>query len=895
MKKIFGKHSTVLIILFVSLTVLISSCKSQNENSNESYKFIAEPDENLEAVSGALKRPSEPEQEKTAFDRISSDYKDRKFEALDYSKYMFLAAFLPKEIKTVYGNTAYKNTNIDMRPHLQNLIYNYEKLDPSLQKEMRKILFPETVKQDKNQNISSLRNYFIEAYLNPAYASDYDVFPMQEFQILEGICVKTHDTLFMDENLDVIKDTVSDSRDTFEALSFKHPSFKIEIIPGHLNGFTQSYSSYIPSDINDIYRENVFRIYLNSGLDINTIVGCLIHELFHAYQIQDGLMLPVCSIDDETQWLAEATALWAVDQVYSDNDYEFNYIDGIYRNPVIEYYNLSEHKHHTWYQMFQYFTEVMNTFDSSYMKDLYGYYRLNGNLDHAFNKAHIGRYSFNNDFAQLGKALFGSVKPSMTFQSADPLYPDKNLIIDASNFYVLDQFLEDKGSDWRQGTFEAPGFHYKYIMIPSDFDGKITFIQNLEMEQEKQKTGMRIAVMRNGEWVWENTIFEAGMHTLDIGDSLDIIDNVLVMFFSTNFSEEAKLMYKITSSAPEKAKGSIIYRWEKKFKPKEEGAIEREIFQYVLSEDLKKYDGAALTNNDATINTIISGDMYCIENMTIDYTYDYLYKKDDNKEQTLGAGSYSYKEQNTEDSSSMPADLPIPDLSGLEGIIGDMVPKVNELKDVIEGLGKNEGTKEFIPELPKLDTDLSELDELLSGLPIPGTSNNRLVRITIRPELNIFELLPSMPVRALSDKWVSYQTTTTYKNDKGKLESSKNNYNDKPGELLPLWFVNPNFDFTKEASQPDINSITDTMGLSNTIADMQSKLNKYNIKLLIDQPQTGMEIDLTKHLDVGLQSGTMIEKAMYNGKQFKGEINASSVTKNGNEIKITIAIKYDLE
>lgn len=894
MKKSCSKHSAVFIFLLASV-FFITSCNSQSQISDEPYNILQEPDEALEAVSGALKRTFSGEKEMTAFERIHNDYKDKKIEALDYSKSMFLAAFLPQKIKTSYGNTIYNNTKIDMRPYLQNLVYNHEDLEPSFQNNLRKILFPETIEPDKNQKTSSMKSLLIDAYLNPVYAADDDIYPMQEFQIIEGISIKTHDIIFVQENSDILTDAVLDSRDTFQALSFSHPTFKIEIIPGHLSQFTDSYSVYIPSDINEIYRENVFRIYLNSGLDTDTIIGCLIHELFHAYQVQDGLILPACSMDDETEWLAEASAVWAVDQVYSDNDYEFNFIDGLYESPVIEYFNLSEYKHHTWYQMFFYFTEVMNTFGNDYMKNLFGYYRLNSSLDYAFNEAHISRYSFNDDFAQLGKALFGGVKPSMTFQSADPVYPTKNLIIDAADFHVLDQFLEDKGSDWREETFTAPGFHYKYISIPPDFDGKITFIQNLEMEQDKQKTGMRIAVMRNGEWIWENTVFEEGMHTIDIGGSLDSIDSVMVMFFSTNFSEQAKLMYKITSSAPETAKGSIIYRWEKKFKPKEAGATEREIMQYVVVENLKKHDNAAQSGMDLTMNTILSGDMYYIEDMTIDYTYDYLYKKDDDKEQTLGAGSYSYKGTNAEHSGSTPTELPIPDLSGLEGIIGDMVPKVNELKDTVEGLGKNEDIKEFIPELPDLDIDLSELDNLTKDLPVAGSPGNGLVRICIRPELNVFELLPSLPPGASSEKWVDYETAITYKNKEGQLETSKKNYKDTTGELFPLWFVNPYFNYNEEISQPDMKDITNTMELSGTITGILDKSNRFNIKKLIDQPQTGMQIDMTKYLDVGLQSGTMIEKAMYNGKQFKAELTASSISKNGNEIRITITIQYELE
>ena len=686
MKKKIVIRGLLLAIIIVVLSfggIYISGLyKSIFNNPGNSLAGIFKSGDKKDGNAGLLKDSTSNVKEADVFDKISSDYAQKGIYLLECSEAFFYAAFLQDDSENQYRGLLPKGMDIDMRGHLQNLVNNYDKLDKQLQEELQKVIFPENGKVSERDKKTTLEDYPGIFFTTRVYAEEEELFQPFSYGIMEGISVKTFDPLYMDEMGAGISLTVMDSVAVFEELCFSRPSFDIEIIPGHQPDFIRSYSVFVPADLFVPGKKAVYRIYLNAGCDEKTLTASLIHELFHAFQQEVwNVSLLAAAMDERAEWLRESTALWAVDQVYPDLDYEHEFAETIYAHPTVDFSSIYEYRHHTWYQMFFYFTEVIKTCENDYVKKLFSSYHLNGNLDAAISDVHNGRQFFNTDFAKLGMALAGGVEENLSFQWEDPGYPDIQMDVE-ENASDLEEMTDTHGSEWREQVFESPGFWYKMVEIPPDFDGKITFMQNLSMVRDDQLTGMRIAVHKDGEWKWEHTPLEPPIHVVDIGGSLEAIDAVMIMLYSTGFESTEKVQYKLATGATEKAKGSIQYKWEKEFKTSGSDESENETVTVIISESLKRIP----VKNDGTMDeaalALALGESFLIEDMQVDYVYRHLQKKGKEENKTTGVGSYSYKESTDSGSDSAIPELPgLPDISGLKDTLGK---GLSELTDQLQ-------------------------------------------------------------------------------------------------------------------------------------------------------------------------------------------------------------------
>ncbi|MFO7636336.1 MAG: hypothetical protein R6W96_03410 [Clostridia bacterium] len=806
------------------------------------------------------------------FHRISTDYAQGKLTEDDVSQAYFYAAFWPGDPGNPYNGALPEDRSLDMRAHLQNLVNRYGSLDKPLQDRLREVLFPErfppSVQGDTGFSL-----------IRRAKAEE-ELYPPMEYVITEGIVVLTHDFDFMTTHGGEVERIALDAMETFDLLGFDKPHFRIEIIPVSLDECFSSYSALIPQYNEDLTVVTIFRIYMDFNRSIMETEASLVHELFHAYQEELLFIPPFPTVTGaRIDWLREATALWAVDQVYPGNDYELGYTGGIYRMPFVEYYSLGHGRDYTWYQLFFYITEVLESREPSYVRDLFNSHRLHGNLDAVFQDVHGGRMFFNMDFARLGMALFGGIPENQTFEAHEPFYPSARVSIKNQDIMPLKDILDDAQADWRTESFDTPGFRYMLIKIPRDHQGMLFFQQNLSMERDAQMTGMRIAVKRNGEWQWENIQLEPATHVVDISGSLDVIDEILLMFFCTGFETAEKVEYRITSGSSSKARGTITFRWTKE-SPSTGGDSEKTQFTAIISESLVK---ASAGTGDQTVQYLASGERYQIKEMEINYFYRHFLRKGDTEETTQGAGIYRYEDPEAGSAGESPDGLvEVPGLSQLKDYIDKvLIPSIKQMEDMMGQIGDGQGLEGGIPELPELDVPGS-----------PGTGG--LSRIIIRPDTGVFEFSPVLPPEALSEEWVDYEYTHTYPDparpDMKKTE--RQSYKDRPTDLFPLWFKNP--DFSEDASMEDFTfDPDDTMALMQSLTNAQSRLNILNLQRLIDNPQTPYQIDFSDSIEPRPVSAVLIEQAMYNYKTFTASLKASVLTEKGNVITIDIIVEYD--
>ena len=118
---------------------------------------------------------------------------------------------------------------------------------------------------------------------------------------------------------------------TFKELGFDVPEFKVEIIATSIEEFIGSYSVMIPDEFAGIVTNAIYRIYIDFNSDPLVLEARLIHELFHAFQEQ-AMKSHVHGVINDAfiNWLKESTAIWAIDQVSPDNNFELEFVESLF-------------------------------------------------------------------------------------------------------------------------------------------------------------------------------------------------------------------------------------------------------------------------------------------------------------------------------------------------------------------------------------------------------------------------------------------------------------------------------------------------------------------------------------------------------------------------------------
>lgn len=831
------------------------------------------------------------------FNKIQKDYREKKINHIEYNKAVFYAAFYPKEKKNTYKGELPGKRAIDMRVHLQSLVDNYKKLDFDTKDKLQKVIFPE-----KNKLKSKKSSILSPVISTIAYAEEIDslLFP-ESYEITQNVWVNGFDGYFFDENMEIIENSVLDSMETFDSMGFDRPSFRIDIIIEEQPSFMTSYSVFVKPDIFDNTVPE-YRIFIDKNCSPEDLEAYIAHELFHAYQEQALLSLSFSHVEkDKLEFVKEATAIWAVDQVYPDNNYELEFAECIYNDPIINYCPYDICKSYTWYQMFFYFTDVKNTANHGYVRNIFDRYEDFQDFDKVFDLIHIERDFFNNDFADFGMALWGKGKYEDIFLQAEPQYPYLLLneeIIETSD---MKDVIKNEGDDWDVYEFEAPGYYYKEIKISENFDGSLIIQQNLSMQESKQMTGMRVGISKYDSFEWLNNEYEPGMVVVDIGGSIERIDSIVLMFFSTSFEEKQSIQYKVTSSDGQKAKGSIIFKLEKTFNPSS-GVSGKERFTFVAGEELIKASYQPAGQPDNTISHMIGGEKYIVGKLEGDYIYEYLFKKEKDETKITGIGHYTYCDDKYQQSQNNSNISGLPLLPGLSDKINDELfshagKALKELEKVKGNLNGSDIPK--LPDLPQMES-LPEMDNDMSGN-IFNVGADGLPRIVIRPEIKVFEFMPSLPADIENKDWVEYESVYKFPdpNDPKKIKTETQNYKDKPTQLFPLWFCNP--DFAENADNEGIVTedpqfdVQDTKQLVQKLISYHAKFNRFNIQKLNDNPHKLFERDFRQEIDPKPDYAVLKQKASFIDNRFQAELQAKAITTKGNVIEISITVEYTFE
>lgn len=106
-----------------------------------------------------------------------------------------------------------------------------------------------------------------------------------------------------------------DGRLDISLLNFKDPNLSAEFpFGGNTYGFVQNYPPGCEKD--SVY------IVVNSAKSLDAMLATVVHETMHAFQWSYDVAATCLNRAEDYKWLMEATATWAIDYVYPDNDLE---------------------------------------------------------------------------------------------------------------------------------------------------------------------------------------------------------------------------------------------------------------------------------------------------------------------------------------------------------------------------------------------------------------------------------------------------------------------------------------------------------------------------------------------------------------------------------------------
>ena len=843
--------------------------------------------------------------ENTIFENVNEKLKEDEISEIEYSKSILDAAFYPSEIKKDYGNIIYNDTKIDVSNDLQRLVDEYDDLKSSDTEKLKEILFIE-----RREVNTSFRDLFIRK------VSANETEESVSLIIEEGIYAVLDNLDFYEEYFHLIALFVDEAGIKYREIGFTKPEFRIEFNFVTLPICVDSYSSYVPFNFiienEELIMEPTFKIFIDMNLEFEEIQAAVYHELFHAYQYEAGLI----QTSEEAKWLKESTAMWAVDQVDRDFNFEHKYIHYLYSNHLIDPYAITD-EIHSWYQMFQFFTEDTRAFDTTYISKLIKSYGVTQSLDDSFTEAHAGRQFVNEDFARFGMALFNNEHGETGIKSYDSNYPLMGIVLEEENFFDFDILVDSFGAEWQMEVMDGPGIKPLIIKIPDDFQSQVNVMIKVPFNEDK-KSGIVVGKYANEEWTYDITdiLLEKWNYVYDIEDSE--IEAICLIMYNTDFNDAALLEFKIGIGVPDYAEGTIKYTIKRDMAKGEAGVVYKDSTVFTLTEELSRYAPEETTAELLEFQRSMMGDTYYIDELTIDYKYTSDYSKGDNKEKERWEGIYAYIGEGTDPSSGGLGGLLgglIPDTSGgdsegLGGLLGGLIPETSGeptpsgggLEGILSGLGDLApgGLEGLLTPDELEELEMPEGAEGLGGFLAMDTLG-KLKRFTIKSEMNSFEIFPSLPTDLTSEDWIDIDKEVTYRDEDGKLVTDRTTRRGSTSDLFPIWFINPNYNPDEaqqiasenqvENSEDFINNFDDNKEIMDNILELNSKLNKNDIASLIEDPNTSIGIDLTKHI-TSLKEGTQYEKVMFNGTAFKGEITATFTTKSDNYVTVKIEYNY---
>lgn len=773
----------------------------------------------------------------------------------------------------------------------------------------------------------SINGKFFSVFENASAQDPDELLPMEL-----DINVELHFDLpqTFDSYYDVIKEGYDKAAEKYSEYFSVAPLFHINIYLQLIPGGKHSYHRYHTIGLPDEIAEPTFDIYINHNQPEDIMLGSLYFELCQAYQYQYGIK----EANDQDEWLMDATAMWAVNLVDQENDYEKSFNKYIHNKPCEPYDNMDENLRRSWYQLFYYATEVIGIGD--FVEQILFHYGQSKDLNDAFKEASADREYLRKIFGGFGEIM--AVDPPDTFGMLADVsnISGDEMMFDANNSFDEELVVNDMNGEWQE--IHLPSFGYNAVMIEmSGSEGNnVEILNNLE-DSYKNKTGMSVIVYEDEHWKNE---LKAGSN--DAIASLDLktrdIEKIFLVFYSYEMKEDKTHKYNVAINTQIDASGYIECSVTKRTLQIDDGPTNEKAYKFKINEDIKLFKPANSEEN-GDMQALMLGDVYYIDKMTVNYNSNQVIDyQDGDKVEKNSSGSFTYNDgdagpnifdtsmasqvlgngllsgdsdDNTPEGEA-PFEMPLGELSldqlqGAEGI-ADLFSALgggesdgenpeaalgNMLQNIFGGAAEaSEGSLENDVQAPD-GLDMSSVME--SFMP----PSNQLNRFKIDYNSSIFHIYPVLPPNLISDEWITTVTKATYIDDNGDKKTSTVTEKESPDgkEFFPTWLHNPFYSEEKALDEMEnqpmdqeafMEEFSDLADITSKISDLNSNLDESNMSKVLNQGQFTFE---SEEVHPKLE-GVHKQEVSFEDNVLTGTILANYLDQNATEYEVYITFKY---
>lgn len=794
----------------------------------------------------------------------------------EYHSYMVALAYDPDYFIEEYGEKL-RQESYDPSASLQWLIDHQDELDERETKMLEEALLPEEsfdfLDELSPEESGSIFDLFLPVHTVNAEEKQHDytlVYPVG-FSRVSAILY------YKDE---VLASKVELTKSLINLACYKYSAILEDYKKGCIYfNITDNIPAVVGAQVYEFEDKVVMQV--SNKLQAENYVGVFLEKLFYIYGS------PLFTTNNlKTEWLRQATSVWAIDHVWPDLNYEHRYIPHIYTSIFDSYYLISLDGVKSWYQYFLYVTRVLG--NEGYVKDLYydilahpNDYDMNRILSAGIDEAGLREY-----MAKFGMCLTGGDSYTGKLSHVDSItqyvfLPDESI--------SATEIKEKSLSNWIDVGLYQGDYHHVFFSTNGLEEKGLNIINNMGAEISK-KRGMVIGLTKNDQTEWimtpEN---EMPLYHIDFKDTP--ADYVHILIFNSDMMEVNTYQYALGQEAPMEGTGSIKVTYSKETNL--DNAYFLEEVSWESDESLEKIEFDASNDMSGLWKTMI-GDSYMVKEIATDYRYKKEVKDEESgfEEITEASGVYFYN-STEEATTTNPLESLLPDLAGLT----DQINVANEMLQGLPGvdfgdMGLSEEDLDIIDNgfdaeaLGLSDEEMMVFEELMRA-------TKGVQRIRYDSSINSLMLYPALPKDILSEEWIEGTVVTKERNSEGVLVTTSDEITMNPTILFPQWFYNPDEEEQGDVSVPDMSALEnysayadiDIQEILDQIKGISSTGNAVNVMTL--NGKGNIEVDLG---GPG-QGGALIESVQFDGQNLSAVLSWIDIA-DDTTLKCAVELNY---
>lgn len=855
----------------------VSEDKGQVENEDKTESKARVIDKSDDSVQSSL-------------EELTESYEEGEVTELEYSMNLVSLAFSESQEVIVREGEQY-----DLSDNAQMLVDNYTSLDAEGQKLVDHMMGDYTTSDDS----ARLMDYFM-----PRVHAEDTLYPKK---IMEGAYL-THPLVDVALNTE-LESMIIDNYLAVESmvggpLGMVKSKYRILITTYPM---IDAFSSYSVLDIrplgldSDFEYGQTFVIHLNSEADEDTLKGSLIHELFHAYQYEMGYSRK----NNMEKFLMESTAIWAVTHVDKELFYPYMYEDELYVNQVnFDVAFMDDALRKSWFQFHWFITEEMLV--PNYIKELLENGLISDQFMSTLNLT-LPEEQMHTVMADFGQRLVCNISDSSVGMPEEAPYADDAMGPTEFDVVTIEELMiKTTESSMSEIPFISPGFIFYKTDLGERGEVIVDVMNNVEGMAGYDLTGLTALYQEGGQWkVLLNGGRDEFTGKLDTKDKE--IGELVFIFFSFNDMENPNHQYSLTLQERIKGEGSITIHIKQTNLADSDSKIVHDVAEYDMdiTEDVELFKVEGGSYDDMMVD-LLMGDSYFVKKFQALHTGERIIRYEDGTRDTYDYnGEFIFNSDQAGDN-DYPNNMISNSFTGMLDQAKEMLDQMPGLPDMSDLPGGDSAGGIELPDLGGLQDQMNDainsaMDEIGGAgldMDLLFPNPNKLMRLKEIPQNETFHIYPTMPVGLLDTDWIEVNTTKTFFDDEGNLQTTTDyGHTQIVFDPYPLWFRNVNYDPQAVEDMADTIPQDPAEWAANfdEMSDVTDQLLFINGNLdatnLYHSFDSGEESFIIESFDSAKQ-GDMYQELIFTESGFEAMIR-STYTEYGSEYEVNLHMKYD--